>query len=220
MKNLALTATIIFCLLFVPLPLLADGDWQKDKADEDYNVVVYVRSPSDSPFIEGRAETEVTASLGALVSLIADTDSFPEWIHNVKSAKVLEQISDTERLTYTAQAIPWPVTDRDSVVYSKLAQDPDTKQVTIALEARPDAYPEQSGYVRVPEMRGRWELTPIGDNRVSVAYQILSNPGGRLPTRVANAHAADLPFYSLLGLHKMIEKPEYRDARVDIISEP
>ena len=220
MKNLALTAAVIFCMLFLPLPLLADADWQKDKADDDYNVVVYVRSPSDSPFTECRGETEVTASLGALVSLIADTDSFPEWMHNVKSAKILEQISNTERLTYTAQAIPWPVTDRDSVVYSKLAQDPETKQVSIEIEARPDAYPDQNGYVRVPEMRASWELTPIGANRVSVVYQIISDPGGRLPTRVANAHAADLPFYSLLGLHKMIEKPEYRDAHVDIISEP
>ena len=207
-------------LLILPLPLVAGGDWQKEQVDVEKDIVVYTRSVKDSSYKECRGETMLTTSLGALVNLIADTDSFPEWMHNVKSAKVLKQISSTERLTYTAQDTPWPISDRDTVVYSRLYQDPETKQITIEMQARPDAYPEQEGYVRIPVMKSKWELTPKADQSVEVVYQLLADPGGRLPARVANAYAAKMPLNSLRGLHRMIEKPQYRDVRMDIISEP
>ncbi|MFO8113695.1 MAG: START domain-containing protein [Desulfosalsimonadaceae bacterium] len=207
-------------LIFSSMPLLAEGEWEEAASDAEKQIVVYTRSVENSPFKISRGVTTVSASLGAIVSLIADTDSFPEWMHNVKRSMVIEQISKTERITYTAQKLPWPVTDRDTVVYSRLTQDPDTKQVVINVEARPDAYPEQDGHVRIPEMTNRWELTPIGGGRVEVAYEIHVDPGGRIPTRLANSSIVDTPLNTLRGLHRMIDLPKYRDARIDTILEP
>lgn len=207
-------------LLLTPISLLAGQDWQKAETDEDKHIVVYTRSVEGSDFIATRGVTRVRASLGAVLHLIADTDSFPEWMHQMKHAKILEEFSKTERLTYTAQDIPWPVKDRDMVVYSKLSQDPDTKEVVIDMTARPDAYPEQGDHVRIPEMTNRWQLTPKGEGQVSVVYEIHANPGGSLPARMYNATAAETPLKTLQGLQRMLEQPEYRDARMPGISEP
>ena len=207
-------------LMFWPLPAIAEQGWEKAAEDAEKQVVVYLRSVEGSSFKAGRGVTTVEATLGAIVSVISDAESFPEWMHNVKRAFVVEQISTFERITYTAQKLPWPVTDRDSVVYSKFSQDPDTKQITIDFEARPDAYPEQEGHVRVPNMTGKWQITPKGGNRVEVIYQIHPDPGGRIPTRVANASITDTPLNTLRGMHRMIREPKYRDARLDTVMEP
>jgi len=144
-------------LLLLPRLLPAEEGWRKAAEGADKKIVVYTRSVEGSPLKAFRGVTRVKATLGSLINLVKDVDAFPEWMYNAKSAKVLVQISDTERFVYTTQKSPWPVTDRDMVVYSKLEQDPDTRQVTVNLEARPHEYPEQEGYVRVPAMIGKWQ---------------------------------------------------------------
>ncbi len=221
MNNKRIAAWILaVMLLLAPPSLLAGQDWQKAEMDGDKPIAVYTRSVKGSDFIATRGVTTVKASLGALVHLIADTDSFPDWMHQIKHARILEQFSQTERLTYTAQDSPWPVKDRDMVVYSKLSQNPDTKEVVIHMAARPDAYPEQDGHVRIPEMTNRWQLTPKGDGKISVIYEIHANPGGSLSARIYNATAAETPLKTLQGLRRIIEQPKYRDARMPGIKEP
>ena len=221
MYNKIISAWILAAvLLLTPISLLARQDWQKAETDEDKHIVVYTRSVEGSDFIATRGVTTVKTSLGAVVNLIADTDSFSEWMHQMKHAKIVEQFSKTERLTYTAQDSPWPVKDRDMVVYSKLSQDPDTKEVVIDMVARPEAFPEQDDYVRIPAMTNRWQLTPKGEGQIAVIYEIHANPGGSLPSPMYNATAADTPLKTLQGLQRMIEQPEYRDARMPGISEP
>lgn len=207
-------------LVLSPLSALAGGAWEKATEDEDMQIVVYTRNVEGSSFKASRGVTTISASLGAIISLISDVNSFPEWMHNVKRSLLVEQISSSERITYTAQKLPWPVTDRDTVVYSKFSQDPDTKQIVIRLNARPDAYPEQDGHVRVPQMNGMWQLTPKEGNQVEVIYEIHPDPGGRIPTRVANSSIVDTPLNTLRGMHRMIEDPKYRDARMDRVLEP
>jgi hypothetical protein len=208
---------LILLMVLLPFPLAAGGDWQKADEDADHGIVVYIRSVEGSPIKEYRGETSVEASLSALISLIADAEAFPEWMHNVRSAKVIEDINDTERITYIAQQVRWPAVDRDLVVYSHLSIDPETLQVTIRVDARPEAYPVQEGYVRIMEMKSTWQFTPIGNGRVSVVYETHVNPGGRIPPSVVNANVLDTPINSLRGLQEMIVKPKYRDAKLDIV---
>lgn len=207
-------------LLLLPRLLPAEEGWRKAAEGADKKIVVYTRSVEGSPLKAFRGVTRVKATLGSLINLVKDVDAFPEWMYNAKSAKVLVQISDTERFVYTTQKSPWPVTDRDMVVYSKLEQDPDTRQVTINLEARPREYPEQEGYVRVPAMIGKWQFTPIGDGFVEIVFEARVNPGGRIPNMLANAFVIDNPLETLSGLKEMIQKPKYRDAGDNLIIEP
>ncbi len=221
MYKLLIHIFILAGLVFAtPLPVPAAQDWQAVDSDEGKNILVYTLDTESSDYMATRGVTTVTASLGALVNLIADTDSFPEWMHQIKHAKILEQSSQTERLTYLAQDSPWPVKDRDMVVYSKLLQDPDSKEVVIDMQARPDAFPEQDDHVRIPEMANRWRLSPKGKGQIAIVYEIHANPGGSLPARIYNATAAETPLKTLQGLHRMLEQPEYRDARMPGIEEP
>jgi hypothetical protein len=207
-------------LVFWSPPLLAEQGWEKAAEDADRQIVVYTRSVEGSPFKASRGVTTVEAALGAIVSLVSDADSYSEWMYNIKRSMLLEQVSRLENIIYIAQRFPWPVTDRDMVVYAKLHQDPDSKQIVITMKAVPGAYPEQDGHVRVTRMTGKWQLTPKGGNQVAVIYELHPDPGGYIPTRIANAYIVDTPLHTLRGLHRMIREPKYRDARLDTVMEP
>jgi hypothetical protein len=69
-------------------------------------------------------------------------------------------------------------------------------------------------------MTGKWQLTPKGSNQVAVIYELHPDPGGYIPTRIANAYIVDTPLHTLQGLHRMIRDPKYRDARLETVMEP
>lgn len=207
-------------VFFLPLTLFAAGNWEKTEEDPENDILVYTRSVEYSPIKEYKGKTTVSATLDALVCLMADAESFPEWMHNVKSSRTLERISDTERIIYVAQGVPWPMTDRDLVLHSKLRMDPDTRRVTIDVEARPDAYPEQEGYFRIRQMTSMWQFTPKENGKVEVVYTTHVDPGGNIPSQIVNVHTLDTPLNSLLGLREMIQKPAYSEAFMDVLHTP
>lgn len=212
-----LSCFLCVLLLLQPLTLKAGENWQEVDGDPDDGIFVYIRSVEGSPIKAYRGEIEVEASLSALISLIADAEAFPEWMHNVKSARVLKEINENERLTYIAQGVRWPASDRDLVLYSHISVDPLTSAVIIEIEARPDAYPPQEGFFRITEMKSTWQFTPESCGRVKVAYETHVDPGGNIPAGIVNATVLDTPLNSLRGLKEMVAKPKYRDAKMDIV---
>ena len=211
----------IIVLLFVilsPADALLSGEvWEKTTEDKEHGIDVYTRTVEGSQIRAYQGRTTVEASLDALVSLMSDAASFPLWMHNVNSARVLEIINDKERITYVSQGVPWPVKDRDLVLYSELKINPDTGAAIINIEAWPDAYPEQEGHLRITEMKSSWAFTPKENGMVEVVYETYVDPGGRIPPSLVNVHTLDTPLNSLRGLREMIKRPEYRDAYMDVL---
>ena len=218
-KTAILASVLPFLLFFMFQAIRAEDTWQKVLTCSDEDILVYTKTAPDFPIKAARGKTVARASLSALVTLIADVDSYPEWMHNVAYAKVLVQFNETARLIYTVQQTPWPLADRDIVSYAQLRQNPDTGQILIETEARPDDYPIQKEYVRVPKMLSRWQLIPKEECLTEVVYDIYADPGGKIPAHIANTCVIDTPLYTLKGLRRMVEKPKYREASIDFITD-
>ncbi len=208
---------VLLFVFFPPAVLRSGGIWEKTTEDAEHGIDVYTRTVEGSPIKAYQGRTTVEATLDALVSLMSDVASFPLWMHNVNSARVLDIINDKERIAYVSQGVPWPVRDRDLVLYSKLEMNPDTGGVIINIEAWPDAYREQEGHLRITDMKSSWVFTPKENGMVEVVYETHVDPGGRIPPRLVNAHTLDTPLNSLRGLREMIKRPEYRDAFMDVL---
>jgi hypothetical protein len=101
-----------------------------------------------------------------------------------KKRELLRQ-TDTERWTYEQISVP-VVSDRDYVMHAKLNQAASTGRCDVTFETTQDASrPPVSGFVRIPIVRGHWELAPTTDGRVSIRYEIFSEPGGGVPAFLA-----------------------------------
>jgi hypothetical protein len=101
-----------------------------------------------------------------------------------KKRELLKE-TESERWTYEQISVPI-VSDRDYVMHVKLNKPPSTGRCDVTFETVVDASrPPVPGFVRIPVIRGHWDLAPAGDGRMIVRYEIFSEPGGAVPAFLA-----------------------------------
>lgn len=178
------------------------------KEDKD-GIKIYTRKIEGSSVKEFRGEIVVHSNLGSILALIDDVSSYPKWMHNCSYAERVKKISKESGYTYYVLKAPWPVIDRDSYVYYEVTQDLSNKAVTIAIKGIKDYLPKKDGRVRIPTIKGFWQLSPIKKGITHVVYQLHCESGGFVPAAIVNAYITETPYYNLLRLKKTVESPNF-----------
>ncbi|MGA1824683.1 MAG: START domain-containing protein [bacterium] len=189
-----------------------------EKAKEEKGITIYTRKIEGSNFIELKAVMRVKTSLASLVALFEDIESGPSWIETFKEAKLLERISQTETYTYSVNAAPWPIKDRDAIVHNIIKQDPNSNAIIITATGVPDFIPEKPNLVRIKNINAYWKFTPLEDGYVEIDYRVHNDPGGHLPSWIINYATIFYPYNSMLNLKEIIKKPKYQHVQYDFIS--
>ncbi|EIK94940.1 lipid-binding start domain-containing protein [Pseudomonas sp. M47T1] len=177
-------------------------DWQTAK-DED-GIKVSLSAVPGSDYKAYRGVTTIKAPLAKVKALQEDAAGACAWIHECKSQKLLKTEGD-KSWTYTQFNTPWPVTPRDSVLEVTSVQAADGT-LTRNLKEVPAYLPEEKGFVRVAQVDGFWKLVPKGADSTEVTYQVHTEPGGSVPSFVANKFVVDAPFNTLKALRAKAEQ--------------
>ena len=177
-------------------------DWQVAK-DED-GIKVSLSEIAGSKYKAYRGVTVIKAPIAKIQALQEDAVGACSWIHECKSQKLLKAQGD-KSWTYTQFKAPFPVTDRDSILEITTSKAADGTVTRTLLEV-PTYQPEVKGYVRVAQVNGFWKLVPKGDNQTEVTYQVHTEPGGSVPSWLANKFVVDAPFNTLKALKEHAEK--------------
>ncbi len=99
--------------------------------------------------------------------------------------QVLLRETPTERWTYEQVSVP-VFSDRDYVMHAKLEQPAASGHCSVAFQTEEDpAHPPVPGFVRIPVIRGHWDIFPVAPGTLSVQYRIFSEPGGGVPAFLA-----------------------------------
>ncbi len=194
--------------------LAAAGDgWVQDRTGE--GVTVFTKEVPGYGLKAFKAVTRVNVGVDAVAALIGDAGSFPKWYADCSENRILKKLGPTEYLSYFVNDSPFPVTDRDSIMHTVVAQDAQTRAVTFTMVGKPKEAPENPDRVRVPRVEGRWTLLPISAEETEVTLEMKSDPGGSVPAFLANQQVTVGPHKTLLNLRKMVQKPRYKNAKVD-----
>ncbi len=197
----------------------AQTDWIMKKRDA--GIEVYVRDVPGSKFKEFKGIMHLKKTrLTSLVAIFDDPSTYTTWMHEVIEARLLKTVNLYERYTYTVTRAPWPVTNRDLISYSIIAQDPKTLTVTLRTSGKADYIPPFPDRVRVPKMNALWTFTPVNGGDVMVTYQMHSEPGGYITPELANMAVVDLPYNTLLKLRNFLKQPKYAAIAYPQIREP
>lgn len=211
----------LLALVLWSQPLAAvevDAAWHQVKQRD--GVTVYIREVAGSPLAESLAVMQLDATLAATTALILDVANNYRWIDSVDQSRVIERISATESINYTVSKAPWPVSDRDAVVHTRVVQDPHSLAVLIRSEALPEYLPRVAGMVRVEAIASSWQLLPQPDGGVEVRYQVHSDPGGKLPRWLVNAVATEQPLNTLHNMRQAVKVPAYAGAELPFLRQP
>ena len=182
----------------------AESPWELKK-DED-GVRAYVRDVEGSPIREFKGTVTVDASPEEAVRLFEEDGRMPEWFHQCTEARLLKADSAENKVLYVVISMPWPVKDRDLVFRRLRSRDPVTGAVEYRTSAAADVYPEQSGKVRMPYLKGLWRFTPLPDGRTEIYYQQHGEVGGHIPDWLVNKLAVNIPFNSLSRFRQLLLK--------------
>jgi ribosome-associated toxin RatA of RatAB toxin-antitoxin module len=72
-----------------------------------------------------------------------------------------------------------------------------------------DYLPLNDKNVRVPQLEGAWNIIPLSANQCRVVFRLHIEPGGEIPSWLANIAVIDTPYHTLTNLREMVKKEKY-----------
>ena len=194
----------VVLIVFSVSRIFPAGKWILKKNEE--GITIYTRSVEGKKPKEYLAETELPTGLADVVNFMDRIELYPQWMYLCKKAVLLKKISKNERIIYYIHGGNWLVKDRDVVLHITISGSAAGGVVTIKIKSEDGIMPEDPDLVRVPQMYGSWVFTKSGENTIKVSYQVFSNPGGSIPTWVANLAVVNGPYYTLLKMRELLAK--------------
>jgi hypothetical protein len=193
--------TVLAALVSILCTSVSADEWKLAK-DED-GVKVYTRSVEGSKYKAYRGVITIKATPERIEQLQEDTTNSCKWLYRCQQLKVLKY-QGQDSWTYMRIEMPWPVAARDVVLHIKTEQA-GTGGFIRYLKGEPTYTPPADGYVRVSSFEGKWQVLPKAAGTVEVTYEAQSEPGGSIPSWLANSFVVDAPFNTLQGLRKAAE---------------
>lgn len=172
-------------------------------AKDQSGVKVHTRLLEGSSIKEFKATTTVKSAMYKLVNLIDKVADYPDWQANIVSAKVIKQVNENEFYAHYTTDVPWPLTDRDLVVYSKKTID-STGVVTYEIKGAPHFITTKTGFVRIKDSKGKWQFTPMKNGEIAVLHQFVGDPGGSIPDWLVNMFVVSGPHKTLMNLKSKV----------------
>lgn len=196
---------LLMFLFIMPITITSYAEEQWEKVKDENGIQVYVRPVAGSPLNEFKGEGVVDFPIQSVDAVIGDFNRATEWMPDCKISSLVEKRTENHVFVYQEMKAPWPVSNRDYVIESIITKSPDKVLRTIKAVEH-EAAPAKKGIVRIKEMEGNWIVTKLDENRTHVLYQVKSNPGGDLPSWLANSASQDLPFNTIKMLRRQVIK--------------
>ena len=161
----------------------------------EYGFGVWTREKPGSDVKEVRAVGEIDAPPAEVFKVISDYEHQKGNMPYVEEQKVFSR-TEGEVVFWTVADFPL-VSKRDWVIKSKLEKNFEGGKYRASWEVteHKEAPPAAEGVVRLKINTGSWTLEPLGDGkRTRGTYYIFTDPGGSIPSFIANkANTKALP---------------------------
>lgn len=186
----------------------AQSDAWKLRRDEA-GIAIYQQANA-SGYAVTRGETEIPASLDALLTLMRDTSACPLWVFACKEEKVVRQYNLKQRLEYAVIDSPLWFADRDMYVYSRASFDHSSRTFSLSFQGQENYDNGQAGRVRIRDLWGSWRLQQLAPDKTQLSYQLHGNP--QLPaSSLLDMYMVESVFQTLSNLRRLMQQDVYRN---------
>jgi hypothetical protein len=188
----------VFILLFFASS--SPNSWELRKNES--GIKIHTRPVEGFDLKQFRGVITLNESIQKVERIICDIAKMPQWIPNCIEAR---QIKNDKGLFlyYTITETPFPLDNRDVVnQFNFIRKD---NSVKIEITAKPDYLAVNEDMVRIPYIKGFWLLEQVDHSKTKLTYQMLADPGGSIPTWLANSAVVDNPFNTLLNIESFLK---------------
>jgi len=116
-------------------------------------------------------------------------------------------------ITTLSHEAPVTLPDRDAIIH--VIVDPYSVKkgyASLKLKAVPDFLPEKPPLVRMLAEDMTIKFTPLNKKQVKVDVDGYIDPGGLAPTWAVNFIQKQAPYFTVLGLQRMVQQAQFRDS--------
>ena len=163
--------------------------------------------------------TSLKVPLAGIITMFSDISTYTDWGYKIVEAKQLRRVSNQEMYYYAKYDFPWPLSDRDIILHSKLEQNPKTKAITITNTPRPDYLPEKKGLARIRNTTTKWLFIPGNDGWVYTEQQISTDSAEGVPEWLVKLTADTGPRETAKGVQRVLQGARYQKATLPHIRE-
>ncbi len=204
MKNIG--KGLVLALFIVMNVTAQEAKWRFVK--EAHGIKVYYRDIPKHNLNEVKIQTTFNTNLSTIVEALRDVETYPNWVYKASSSKIIKRFGDNEMIYYNKLDFPWPLSDRDIAIHTKIVQDQNSKEVTSISFAVPNSIPKNQDLVRILEFNSMWVFKPI-NGKVQAEYTFKSNPGGNIPAWMVNMSLDEGPIKTIQNFKKILVSKKY-----------
>jgi hypothetical protein len=194
---------LMFSIVFYTSLSVAEESWQLAQDEDD--IRVYTKPNAKTMLKDFKADMIVQASIEKVNSHMSAMEDQTKWMYDRKLTKVLDRPNDRSSIIYSVTNAPWPVMDRDAVVSFTYNENNTDEFIRIDVVNVDDYHPLDKDMVRVPYLKGFWELIKIDDNSTKIVFMNAASPGGDIPDWLADSFVLDMPYHSLNNFRDMLK---------------
>ncbi len=207
----------IVLLLFSVYILLVSAYGQENwSMRQDKNgIKVFSRATEKAGFDEFRATMQLNQSIHSFLAVLLDVENLDKWAYNVKNAHLLKVMGDSVQIYYSEVSMPFPFTNRDGIYMNRFTWKNDSSLLLIDIEILPDYMGKKEKYVRIPYGKGFWRVKVRDDKQLDITFQMQVDPGGNIPSWLANMFITTTPTYTLTKLREIIVNEKYQNQKFD-----
>lgn len=163
--------------------------------------------------------TSLKAPLAGIAMMFADVSTYTDWGYKIVEARQLQRISETEIYYYAKYDFPWPFSDRDIILHSKLEQNPYTKVVTITNTPQPNYLAEKKDLERIKNTTTKWRFVPGKDGWVYTEQIISTDSAENLPDWLVKMTLDTGPRETAKGIRRVLLAERYQQGSLPYIQE-
>ena len=202
-------------IFYVLIPLLillngistasAKGKWEQIAKAQ--GITVFQKEVPGRSLPVFRGVGIVKENIFDVLAVLYDVPARVDWVHQCTASDVLKEYNELDRMVYNRTAAPWPISDRDVVVRTKVHIDRETMTVRVTFKTDTHASaPKVEDVVRMGRLTGYYEIKALSRGHTRVTYEVDADPGGYLPAWLVKMASKDLPLKTILNLKKRVKK--------------
>ena len=185
---------------------IQDLPWKLWRTNNNFNVSYRINSVTN--LVEIKAQARFNSTLAGFLYFIEDLSLTPQWLDNVKSAQLIEEVSNNEHIFNIQFNSIWPFSAREMVVHSRYWQNKDLS-IDILVEDAKEISKNQH-VVRMQVLGAHWKIVPIEPNKIDITYQFMIDPKGNVPQWLAKPMTLRGIWSSLQNMNAQLPKSKYQ----------
>lgn len=212
MRKLGVSSFVMLCLLISnPAHLSAkknsknSADWELARRSDDISIYYRWIENDSLRTREMRAEFSIDASVSDILPHFYNSESYNSWAVGIKECKI-EQIDNSNWVTYTLMNYPWPFKQKDLVTRYFAKQD--KNETIVSIQSDPYFFDEKEGVERIQNYVGEWRFSDGLSGKTHVDYRVISYTKPVFPRFIQDPVIQNLFINSFHDLKQLVERNE------------